>query len=84
MIDTNTLGWVILIFAWGGAFLTAQRTNTRRRYGFIMWVFSNLYFTYIGVTTHNTAMIVTFIGYQIANLMGIKNNWEYHVQKTKQ
>ena len=86
MTPFAAIGWIVLLIAWSGAFLTAQRglgANKKRRVGFALWVFTNLYFSFIGYRDANWSMVITFAGYQVANLLGLYNNWGDDIEPQK-
>jgi hypothetical protein len=74
-IREEPLKYIMMIISLSGAFLTAGSFSFLRGLGFFVWLFSNMYVILIFYKQNNLPMSFAYIGYEIANLIGVYNNW---------
>lgn len=71
--------WFITIISLVGASLASSAHRNSRKWGYIIWIFSNGLIGLDYYINGNMAQTVLFlIGYQLFNIRGVWNNWKYN------
>jgi len=69
------LKYMMMIFSIAGAFLTAGSFPFIRGFGFTIWLCTNMYVIILFYKQNNLPMSFAYVCFEIANLIGIYNNW---------
>jgi hypothetical protein len=74
-IKEEPIKYIMMFISISGAFLTAGSFSFIRGLGFFLWLFSNMYVTLVFYRQNNLPMSAAYVCFEIANLIGIYNNW---------
>jgi hypothetical protein len=74
-IQGEPLKYIMMILSISGAFLTAGSFSFIRGFGFFIWLFTNMYVIVLFYKQNNLPMSAAYVFFEVANLIGIYNNW---------
>ena len=75
LTPTLLFGYLVLAASISGAIMASSDNNKSRGYGYCIWLFSNAALGWDFYMHGNIPYTLVFVGYEILNLRGLRNNW---------